>query len=161
MGVSYHRVSTPSWEERDTPISANSDTRLSGINGGIVLGGSISGGGTLVAAKTEWTFSNTRDFFDGSAFHDTNKRWFAGLRDAQGTYAGLLDVSGDLLFSAAALGAQLIYLYADTNTGASSVALYEVAHGSGFLDATVNCSLNDVVKVTGAFRAAANWSIFG
>ena len=137
---------------------ANSDIRLSGLNGGIVLGGSISGGGTLVAAKTEFTISNERDFYDASAFGDTNRRWFPGLRNAQGTYNGLLDVSGDRLFDAAGLGAQLIYLYADTNTGASSVALYEVAHGSGFLDATATISLNDVCKVNGNFRAAANWT---
>ena len=137
---------------------ANSDIRLSGLNGGIVLGGSISGGGTLVAAKTEFTISNERDFYDASAFGDTNRRWFPGLRNAQGTYNGLLDVSGDRLFDAAGLGAQLIYLYADTNTGASSVALYEVAHGSGFLDATATINLNDVCKVNGNFRAAANWT---
>lgn len=142
-------------------MAANSDLRAAGINGGIVLGGAIGGAGTLVAAKTQFTFSNSRDFFDGSAFADTNKRWFAGLRDAQGTYAGLLDLSGDLLVRAAALGAQLIYLYSDTGTGASSLAgsPYEVAHGSGFLDATVDVSLNDMCKVTGAFRAAANWTI--
>jgi hypothetical protein len=137
---------------------SNSDIRLSGLNGGIVLGGSISGGGTLVAAKTEFTISNERDFFDGSAFGDSNRRWFPGLRNAQGTYNGLLDVSGDRLFDAAVLGAQLIYLYADTNQGATSVALYEVAHGSGFLDATATISLNDVCKVNGNFRASANWT---
>lgn len=139
-------------------MAANSDLRASGINGGLVLGGAIGGAGTLVAAKTQFTISNSRDFFDGSAFADTNKRWFAGLRDAQGTYAGLLDLSGDLLFQAAALGAQLIYLYSDTNTGASSIGLHEVAHGSGFIDGTVDVSLNDMCKVSGAFRAAANWS---
>jgi hypothetical protein len=140
---------------------ANTDIRAAGINGGIVLGGAISGAGTLVAAKTQFTFSNSRDFFDGSAFADTNKRWFAGLRDAQGTYAGLLDLSGDLLGEAAALGAQLLYLYSDTGEGASSLpgAPYEVAHGSGFLDATVDVSLNDMAKISGAFRAAANWTI--
>ena len=124
-----------------------------------MLGGSITTG-TLVAAKTQFTLSNTRDFFDGSAFSDTNKRWFPGLRDAQGTYAGLLDLSGDLLVQAAALGAQLIYLYSDTGEGASSLASapHEVAHGSGFLDATVDVNLNDMCKVTGAFRASANWT---
>jgi hypothetical protein len=139
---------------------ANTDIRAAGLNGGIVLNNPISSGGTLVAAKTQFTFAATRDFFDGSAFSDTNKRWFAGLRDAQGTYAGLLDLSGDLLFEAAALGAQLLYLYADTGAGASSLAgaPYEVAHGSGFLDATVDVNLNDMCKVTGAFRAAANWT---
>lgn len=140
---------------------ANSDVRLSGLNGAIAIGGALPSPGILVAAKTEWTFSRSRDFFDGSAFGDGNKRWFAGLPDAQGTYAGNLDLSGDTLFTAASLGAQLLYLYADSNLGASSVALYEVAHGSGFLDATVNCSLNDMVKITGAFRASANWTLFG
>lgn len=139
---------------------ANSDVRLSGLNGAISIGGALPSPGILVAAKTEWTFSRTRDFFDGSAFGDGNKRWFPGLPDAQGTYAGNLDLSGDRLFTAAALGPQLLYLYADSNQGASSVALYEVAHGSGYLDATVNCSINDMVKITGAFRASANWTLF-
>lgn len=139
-------------------MAANDDIRLSGLNGGIVIGGALGSGGTLVAAKTQFTISNQRDFFDASAFGDTNRIWMPGLRDAQGTYNGLYDASGDLLFQAAALGAQLLYLYADTNQGASSVALYEVAHGSGFLDATVDVNLNDVVKVNGAFRAANNWS---
>jgi hypothetical protein len=141
-------------------VTANSDIRLPGTNGAIYLGGSSTGGGTRVAAKTGYTFSNTRDFFDGSAFGDTNKRWFAGLRDAQGTYEGLYDASGDKLIIAASLGPQLIYLYADDNTGGSSIALYEVAHGSGYIDGTVNVSLNDMAKVTGNFRASANWSIF-
>lgn len=142
---------------------ANTDIRAAGINGGIVLNNPIGSGGTLVAAKTQFTLSASRDFFDGSAFADTNKRWFAGLRDAQGTYAGLLDLSGDLLFEAAALGAQLLYLYADTGTGASSLpgAPYLTAHGSGFIDASVDVSLNDMCKVTGAFRAAANWTFEG
>ena len=141
-------------------MTANADTRLSGLNGAIAIGGALPSPGTLVAAKTQWTFSNQRDFFDGSAFGDTNKRWFAGLRDAQGTYNGMLDVSGDLLLNAAALGAQLLYLSADSNEGGSSIGLYEVAHGSGFLDATVDCSLSDMVKINGAFRASQNWSIF-
>jgi hypothetical protein len=141
-------------------VPAGQDIRLAGLNGGIWLGGAAGGGGTRATAKTGFTFSNQRDFYDGSAFGDSNKRWFAGLRDAQGTYEGLYDASGDSLFIAAAPGAQLIYLYADDNTGASSIGLYEVAHGSGFLDATVNCNLNDVVKVTGNFRASSNWEIF-
>jgi hypothetical protein len=141
-------------------MAANSDDRRSGLNGAIVLGGALPSPGTMVAAKTQFTFSNQRDFFDGSAFGDSNKRWFPGLRDAQGTYNGMFDNSGDLLFNAAALGAQLIYLYTDSNEGASSISLVEVAHGSGYLDATVDCNLNDMVKISGQFRAAANWTIF-
>lgn len=141
-------------------MAANADTRASGLNGAISIGGPLPTPGTLVAAKTQWVFNQSRDFFDGSAFGDTNKRWFAGLRDAQGTYTGLLDLSGDLLLNAAALGAQLLYLYADSNQGGSSIGLYEVAHGSGFLDASVDCNLNAMISINGAFRAAANWTTF-
>jgi hypothetical protein len=139
---------------------AYNDTRISGVNGAIYLGGLKGSGGTKVTAKTRWTLSQSRDYFDASAFGDSNRRWLAGLRDTQGTYEGILDVSGDKLFDAAALGAQFIALYADDNSGASSQGLYLIAHGSGFLDAQVDCSLNDVVKITGQFRASANWTFF-
>jgi hypothetical protein len=134
------------------------DDRRSGLNGAIYLAGPVSGGGTRVTAKTQWTLSLSRDYYDASAFGDSNKHWVAGLRDTQGTYNGLLDCSGDKLFEAAALGAQLIYLYADDGTGASSGTVVEVAHGSGFMDATVDVNLNDVIKINGAFRASANWT---
>jgi hypothetical protein len=124
-----------------------------------VIGGPIGGSGTLVAAKTQFTIANTRDFFDGSAFGDTNKRWFPGLRNAEGTYNGLLDLSGDLLFEAAALGAQLLYLYTDTGLGASTIGVHEIAHGSGFLDGTVDTNLNGMVSVSGNFRASSNWTM--
>ena len=136
----------------------NLDDRRAGLNGSIYISGGVASGGTRVAAKTEWTLSTSRDYFDGSAFGDSNKHWFPGLRDAQGTYAGLYDNSGDKLFAAAALGAQLLYLYSDDGTGASSGTVVEVAHGSGFLDATVSCALNDLVKMNGQFRASANWT---
>ena len=139
---------------------ANSDDRRAGLNGAVVLGGALPSPGTLVAAKTQWDLSLQRDYYDASAFGDSNKQWRPGLRDTQGTYAGLLDLSGDLLFTAAAQGAKLLYLYGDSNQGASSVALYEVAHGSGFLDASVSCSLTDMIKMSGQFRASANWTFF-
>lgn len=141
-------------------MAPNADLRAAGLNGAIVIGGAINGSGTLVAAKTQFTISNQRDFFDGSAFGDTNKQWYPGLRDAQGTYNGLLDLSGDLLFTAAGLGAQLLYLYADSGEGGSSLpgAPYLVANGSGFLDATVDINLNDMCKISGQFRASSNWS---
>lgn len=141
-------------------MAANADTRMSGLNGAIAIGGALPSPGTLVAAKTQWNLSLQRDYFDASAFGDSNKQWRPGLRDTQGTYNGLLDMSGDLLFNAAGSGATLLYLYGDSNQGASSVGLYEVAHGSGFLDATVDCSLNDMIKINGQFRASANWTMF-
>jgi hypothetical protein len=141
-------------------MAANSDVRLSGINGAIAIGGALPSPGILVAAKTQWDLSLQRDYYDASAFGDSNKQWRPGLRDTQGTYQGLLDLSGDLLFNAAGQAGKMLYLYGDSNQGASSVQLYEVAHGSGFLDASVSCALTDMIKINGQFRAAANWTFF-
>lgn len=139
---------------------ANGDIRLSGINGALALGGALPSPGTLVAAKTDWDLNLQRDYYDASAFGDTNKQWRPGLRDTQGTYKGLLDLSGDLLFNAAGQAGKLLYLYGDSNQGGSSVALYEVAHGSGFLDASVTCSLTAMISISGQFRASANWVFY-
>lgn len=132
---------------------ANSDTRLHGKNGAIYLNGA-KGSGTKVAAKAEWTLSRNRDTVDVTSFGDTNKVYVVGLPDVSGTYRGTLDVSGDLLLTAATEDAKLIYLYADD--GATPI---EVAHGSGFIDATVTVSNTDAARISGNFRASANWTI--
>ena len=133
---------------------ANSDERIHGKSGAIYLGGSKTGGGTKVAAKAEWTLNRTRDTVDVTSFGDTNKRYVVGLPDVSGTYRGTLDVSGDLLLTAATQDAQLIYLYADD--GASPI---EVAHGSGFIDATVTVNNTDAARINGNIRASDNWTI--
>ena len=132
---------------------ANSGTKLHGKNGAIYLNGA-KGTGTKVANKTEWTLQRNRDYVDATTFGDTNKTYLTGLPNVQGTYAGLLDVSGDLLLNAATSEAMLIHLYADD--GGSPIL---IAHGSGFLDANVNCTNTDAVRVTGEFRASAAWTI--
>lgn len=131
---------------------ANSGTKLHGKNGAIYLGGP-KGTGTKVATKTEWSLQRNRDYVDATVFGDTNKTYLAGLPNIQGNYAGLLDTSGDLLFSASTSDALLIHLYADDV--ASPAVL--VAHGSGFLDASITASITDAVKITGEFRASGNW----
>lgn len=141
-------------------MAANSDDRRSGLNGAIVLNAPLSSAGILVAAKTQWDLSLQRDYYDASAFGDSNKQWRPGLRDTQGTYSGLLDLSGDLLFTAASAGAKALYLYGDSGVGASSGTVIEVAHGSGFLDSSVSCALTDMIKISGQFRASANWTFY-
>jgi hypothetical protein len=133
---------------------ANIGTKLHGKNGALYLGGA-KGAGTKVSNKTEWALQRNRDYVDATVFGDTNKTYLAGLPNIQGNYAGLLDTSGDLLFSASTSDALLIYLYADDN--ASPAVL--VAHGSGFLDASVTTSNTDAVKITGEFRASGNWVV--
>lgn len=138
---------------------ANSGYKIHGKNGAIYLGGAKGSGGIRAASKMEWTLQRNRDYVDVTVFGDTNKTYVTGLPNVQGTYAGLLDISGDLLFSAATSEAQLIYLYADETTTNQTAAEVLVAHGSGFLDASINCSNTDAVRITGEFRAAANWTI--
>jgi hypothetical protein len=137
---------------------ANSGTKLHGKNGAIYLGGAMGGGGVKVANKAEWTLQRNRDYVDATTFGNLNKTYLAGLPNVQGTYAGLLDVSGDLLLSAAISGAQQIYLYADDGTNAGTT-VYLIAHGPGFLDASVNASNTDAVRITGEFRASDSWTI--
>jgi len=127
--------------------------KLHGKNGAIYLGGAI-GTGTKVTNKTEWTVDLSRDYVDATVFGETNKTYLAGLRNFAGTYAGLLDTSGDSMLDATAQDEQLIYLYAqDTGTP------IPVAHGSGFIDGTVSVGSTDAVRINGQFRAQGNWTI--
>lgn len=135
---------------------ANSDTRLHGKNGAIFLGNSKAGGGIKVASKSEWTLSLGRDYVDATVFGDTNKTYLVGLKDVQGTYAGLLDVSGDLLVNTSNSDTIQIYLYADDRQGFEIL----VAYGPGLLDASINASNTDAVKTTGNFRASGSWTVF-
>lgn len=103
-----------------------------------------------VAVKTDWTLNLSRDTVDVTTFGDVNKTYLVGLRDISGTYAGLLDLSGDTMLTAAAEDAKLIALHAEDGT--------EVASGSGFIDASITCSVGDAVRITGNFRAQGAWT---
>jgi hypothetical protein len=137
---------------------ANSGTKLHGKNGAIYLGGPKAGGGVKVAAKTEWTLQRNRDYVDATVFGDVNKTYLAGLPNVQGTFAGFLDTSGDLLLSAAVSDSMTIYLYADDDPATVTSEIL-VAHGPGLIDASVNCSNTDGVRITGEFRADGAWVI--
>lgn len=135
-------------------MAANAGTKLHGKNGAIYLNGA-KGVGTKVATKTEWTLALNRDYVDATVFGDTNKTYLVGLKDVTGTYAGILDTSGDLLVNATDAEATTIYLYADD--GAVPVL---IANGPGLFDASITANNTDAIRVTGNFRAAGNWTIF-
>jgi hypothetical protein len=142
---------------------ANTNVKLHGKDAAIYLGGTFATASTLpsgavkVASKTEWTLQRNRDYVDATVFGDTNKTYLAGLPNVQGTFAGLLDVSGDLLLNAATSAATMIYLYADDGTNGGTIRC--VAHGLGFVDATVNATNTDALRYSGEYRAAAAWTI--
>ena len=135
-------------------MPANAGTKLHGKNGAIYLNGP-KGTGTKVATKTEWTLALNRDYVDATVFGDTNKTYLVGLKDISGTYAGILDVSGDLLLNATSDDSVPVYLYADDT--ATPVL---VASGPGLFDASINNSNTDAVRITGNFRAAGPFFVF-
>lgn len=125
---------------------ANADTRIHGS------GASIYIAGTKVAAKAQWTLNRARDTVEVTSFGDTNKTYVVGLPDLSGSFAGFLDSSGDLLLTnAASVTPVSIALWA--------TASVEVAHGSGYVDATVTAGVSDAVRITGNFRASGPWII--
>lgn len=137
---------------------ANSGTKLHGKNGAIYLGGAAGSGGVKVATKSSWNLQRNRDYVDATVFGEANKTYLAGLPNVQGSFAGILDVSGDLLLSAATSDAQTMYLYADDNPFSTTSTIL-VAHGPGLIDATIDASNTDAVRITGEFRASGSWTI--
>lgn len=137
---------------------ANSGTKLHGKNGAIYLGGPKGSGGVKVATKSSWTLQRNRDYVDATVFGEANKTYLAGLPNVQGSFAGILDVSGDLMLSAATSDSQTMYLYADDNPFATT-SLVLVAHGPALIDANIDASNTDAVRITGEFRAQGSWTI--
>jgi len=122
------------------------DGKLHGKNGSIWINGS------KVTNKTEWALNMARDYADVSTFRDANKVYAAGLMDISGTFAGLLDVDGDLALQSNDGVAYTVALYAE-----DGVTL--VATGPAFVDASVQTSISDAVRVSGNFKAAGAWTI--
>lgn len=139
-------------------MAANDGVKLHGKNGAIYLNGP-KGSGTKVAAKSEWTLNLNRDYVDATVFGEGNKTYLTGLKDISGTYAGLLDTSGDLLVNATDQDTVQIYLYADDDPFATTTDVL-VASGPGLFDASITASNTDAVRVTGNFRASGTWSVF-
>ncbi len=132
-------------------------TALHGKSGAIYLGGP-KGVGTKLVNKTEWTLNLNRDYVDSTVFGDTNKTYLVGLKDIQGTFAGLLAVAGDAQVNAANSDVVNIYLYGDDGTLGGSTLL--IASGPGLMDASITASNTDAIKTTGNFRAAGAWAVF-
>jgi len=146
------------------PATPNTNVKLHGKNAAIYIGGAKGAGGIRIASKAEWTLQRNRDYIESTTFGDPNKTYLAGLPNVQGTFAGMLDLSGDLLLNAATSDATQIYLYADTDTNSQGAATGGVdrliANGPALIDGNVTASLNDAIRYTGEFRASGAWTIF-
>lgn len=134
-------------------MAANTGTKLHGKNGSIWVVVTPGSAAIKVALKSEWTLNLNRDYVDATVFGDTNKTYLAGLKDISGTYAGLLDNSGDLLVNATDNSTGLMtYLYSDETT--------LIGNGLALHDSAINCSNTDAVRVSGNIRANGPWTIF-
>ena len=133
---------------------ANSGTKLHRKNGAIYVSGP-KGTGTKAATKAQYDLNLARDQVDVTTFGDTNKTYVAGLRDLSGTFAGVLDVSGDLMLNSATGDPVSLYLYADD--GVSPILL---ASGFALIDAVISVSNTDAIRISGNFRASAAWYVF-
>ena len=136
-------------------MATGAGTKLHGKNGAIYFHGP-KGTGVKVTTKTEWTLSLNRDYVDATVFGDVNKTYLVGLKDISGSFAGLLDSSGDYQVNAASSDAIDIYLYADDRQGFELL----VASGPGLVDASLTASNTDAIKTSGNFRAAGAWAVF-
>ena len=136
-------------------MATGAGTKLHGKNGAIYFNGP-KGVGVKITDKTEWTLNLNRDFVDATVFGDTNKTYLVGLRDVSGTWAGLLDVSGDYSVNAATSDTINIYLYADDRSGLELL----IGYGPSLVDAAITASVSDAIKTTGNFKAAGAWTVF-
>ena len=141
-------------------MAANAGTKLHGKNGAIYFNGAKVGTGfpqtNKVASKVEWTLNLNRDYVDATVFGDVNKTYLVGLKDIQGTFNGLLDVSGDLVVNATNSDTIQIYLYGDDRDSFEQL----IANGPGLIDASITASNTDAIRVTGNFRASGAWTVF-
>ena len=133
--------------------------KLHGKNGAIYINGPIATG-VKVTTKTEWTLNLSRDYVDATVFGSTNKQYLVGLKDIQGTYAGLLDMSGDYLINTTNSDTIQLYLYGDDTSNNASLAPILVAYGPALMDGSITSSISDAIKMTGNFRASGNWTVF-
>ena len=142
-------------------MATGANLKLHGKNGAIYLNNSKGGSGAVkVTDKTEWTLNLSRDYVDATVFGDTNKTYLVGLKDIQGTYAGLLDLSGDYLVNTTNSDTVQLYLYGDDTTVNSTGAPILIAYGPALMDASITSSVSDAIKMTGNFRASGAWTVF-
>ncbi len=125
--------------------------RLTGKRARMYVAVSSGGTATPLAYQAQWTLSSATDTFEGTAFEDNNKTWFAGLPDASGTFSGFLDDATSQTYTASRDGQpRNMYLY--PNTGDPSKYFF----GSAIFDFAVTVPNNGMATVSGTWKAAGD-----
>jgi hypothetical protein len=67
-----------------------------------------------VSSKSGWTFDQSRNFVDSTAFQDTSLSATPGLQNATGTITGFMDFSDNNIYNVLAASAERrMYIYPD------------------------------------------------
>lgn len=115
-----------------------------------------AGGGTAipVASLDTWQIDMTTQLVDVTSFGDTNIQYVQGLPDAKGKLTGFWDDTDTTLMTARTSTAAVpVYLYPSTD------AASKYAYGVAWVNATVDASVKDAVKISGTWNAGGNWTI--
>jgi hypothetical protein len=129
-------------------------SRHHGKTGTILLSTTGSGTPAATVSLSGWTLDLSTDKVDVTCFGDANKVFVQGLKDVKGSFTGIWDDTFDALFTAAdsADGVNII-LYPDITNSPT-----KYWRGPGWLDASVDASNTDAVKVKGDFVARGSWT---
>lgn len=127
-------------------------SRRHGRDGRLYVALTSGGEAEPIAFLNQWSFDRATDRVDVTAFDDDNKTYVAGHPDAQGTFSGFWNTSGDDLYEAASDGVERkFYLYPsrrlDQTYHFSGSALFDISYAGGATDA---------VTVSGSFAATSN-----
>lgn len=127
-------------------------SRYHGKKGAVYVSTTASGDAAAIA-MTEWSLDMATDKVETTSFQDANKTYVQGLKDLNGSFAGVWDnVGSDLLFDAAeSADGVKIYLYPSTD-----IPTY-YWYGPAWLDASINTSVDGRVEVSGSFVANGAW----
>ncbi|MEK9722014.1 MAG: hypothetical protein VW405_00840 [Rhodospirillaceae bacterium] len=117
----------------------------------------MSTSGAAVAVPLPGTYSftinKTTDRVEVTAFGDGTKSYVQSFPDVQGDFAVRFDDTDDSYFDAAE-STTAVKIYAYPSRDAPTIYHY----GTAWVDASMECTVDGAVNITGSFAAASAWA---
>ena len=115
--------------------------------------GALPGTPAAVADLSAWTLDMARDTADVTAFGDTTKQYVMGLPDVKGTYTGWWNSASSPALFDVAQGSTPVTLNLIPSTDEPTYYF----KGTAYMDASIDCSADGAISITGNFVAAGDW----
>jgi hypothetical protein len=123
-----------------------------GQGGRIYMSTSASGTAVVMVSLSSWSLDLGTDTVEVTAFEDTNKVFVQGKKELSGEFSGFWDSSDDSLFDGAdSTDGVKMYIYPSKD----APTIYH--YGTAWINASLEGSVVDAVKVSGSFKAAGAW----